>query len=215
VARGALAQAELLSVGTNPAHRSSRNIPARSHGRFTSRSGGHPAVRFPHGRCGCDASGHDRPCQRGELGGSPGRARHARRSAQMPVPALQDAAQGARRLVRGRAAHRLPAPAAQDPRPLGGPSRGQDRLQRLGGDLLRHPGGVPAPRRQSCARARRRRLRPATRSPCARGLPADHRAGQEITWGELHVGSRSIFVDARFAEVSHPTLRRVSMRIDC
>ena len=37
---------------------------------------------------------------------------------------------------------------------------------------------------------------------------------EEITWGELHVGSRSIFEAAGFAEVSHPTLRRVVMRID-
>jgi GNAT superfamily N-acetyltransferase len=37
---------------------------------------------------------------------------------------------------------------------------------------------------------------------------------QEITWGEAHVGSRSIFADAGFQEVSHPTLRRVVMRID-
>jgi GNAT superfamily N-acetyltransferase len=38
--------------------------------------------------------------------------------------------------------------------------------------------------------------------------------GQDITWGELHVGSRSIFAAAGFAEVSHPTLRRVVMRVD-
>jgi GNAT superfamily N-acetyltransferase len=31
---------------------------------------------------------------------------------------------------------------------------------------------------------------------------------------ELHVGTRSIFADAGFAEVSHPTPRRVVMRID-
>jgi hypothetical protein len=31
---------------------------------------------------------------------------------------------------------------------------------------------------------------------------------------ELHVGSRSVFADAGFTEVSHPTLRRVVMRID-
>ncbi len=37
---------------------------------------------------------------------------------------------------------------------------------------------------------------------------------QEITWGELHVGSRSVFAAAGFTEVSHPTLRRVVMRID-
>ena len=40
------------------------------------------------------------------------------------------------------------------------------------------------------------------------------KAGQEIVWGELYVGSRSIFADAGFAEVSRPTPRRVVMRID-
>jgi GNAT superfamily N-acetyltransferase len=38
--------------------------------------------------------------------------------------------------------------------------------------------------------------------------------GREVTWGELNVGSRDIFADAGFEEVSHPTLRRVVMRID-
>ena len=38
--------------------------------------------------------------------------------------------------------------------------------------------------------------------------------GQEITWGEMNVGSRSIFADAGFAEIAHPTPRRVVMRID-
>jgi hypothetical protein len=38
--------------------------------------------------------------------------------------------------------------------------------------------------------------------------------GEEITWGELHVGSRSIFAAAGFGEVSRPSLRRVAMRID-
>ena len=37
---------------------------------------------------------------------------------------------------------------------------------------------------------------------------------EEITWGEVHVGSRSIFEQAGFTEVAHPTLRRVVMRID-
>jgi hypothetical protein len=36
----------------------------------------------------------------------------------------------------------------------------------------------------------------------------------EAAWDEMHVGSRSIFADAGFEEVSHPTLRRVVMRID-
>jgi hypothetical protein len=38
--------------------------------------------------------------------------------------------------------------------------------------------------------------------------------GEEIIWGELHVGARQVFKDAGFAEVSHPTPRRVVMRID-
>jgi hypothetical protein len=38
--------------------------------------------------------------------------------------------------------------------------------------------------------------------------------GQDVTWGEVFVGTRSIFADAGFDEVSHPTLRRVVMRID-
>jgi hypothetical protein len=38
--------------------------------------------------------------------------------------------------------------------------------------------------------------------------------GQTVTWGELHVGSRSIFADAGFEEVSRPDKRRVVMRTD-
>ena len=46
------------------------------------------------------------------------------------------------------------------------------------------------------------------------GYPMVTQPGREITWGELHVGSRSIFEAAGFREVSHPTLRRVVMRSD-
>jgi GNAT superfamily N-acetyltransferase len=38
--------------------------------------------------------------------------------------------------------------------------------------------------------------------------------GKEITWGEVHVGARQVFEDAGFVEVTHPTPRRVVMRID-
>ena len=38
--------------------------------------------------------------------------------------------------------------------------------------------------------------------------------GVEITWSELHVGSRSIFADAGMRQVAAPTERRVVMRID-
>lgn len=37
---------------------------------------------------------------------------------------------------------------------------------------------------------------------------------KEITWGELHVGSRNVFQAAGFTEVSRPSIRRVVMRID-
>jgi GNAT superfamily N-acetyltransferase len=46
------------------------------------------------------------------------------------------------------------------------------------------------------------------------GYPMITQPGQEVIWGELHVGSRSIFRDAGFTEVSRPTVRRVVMRID-
>jgi GNAT superfamily N-acetyltransferase len=38
--------------------------------------------------------------------------------------------------------------------------------------------------------------------------------GQEVAWGELYVGSRSIFAAAGFSEVTRPTPRRVVMRIE-
>ena len=38
--------------------------------------------------------------------------------------------------------------------------------------------------------------------------------GDDITWGELHVGTRSMFAAAGFTEVSRPTPRRVVMRMD-
>jgi GNAT superfamily N-acetyltransferase len=46
------------------------------------------------------------------------------------------------------------------------------------------------------------------------GYPMIVEPGQDITWGELHVGSYSVFKAAGFTEVSHPTPRRVVMRID-
>jgi GNAT superfamily N-acetyltransferase len=46
------------------------------------------------------------------------------------------------------------------------------------------------------------------------GYPMITQPGQEIAWGELFVGSRAIFAAAGFAEVSHPTLRRVVMRVE-
>jgi len=46
------------------------------------------------------------------------------------------------------------------------------------------------------------------------GYPMITQPGREITWGEVHVGTRQVFEAAGFKEVSHPTLRRVVMRID-
>jgi hypothetical protein len=46
------------------------------------------------------------------------------------------------------------------------------------------------------------------------GYAIETRPGQEITWGEVHVGAVSAFADAGFAEVSSPTKRRRVMRID-
>ena len=37
---------------------------------------------------------------------------------------------------------------------------------------------------------------------------------KDVIIEELHVGTKSVFDDAGFTEVSHPTLRRVVMRID-
>jgi len=46
------------------------------------------------------------------------------------------------------------------------------------------------------------------------GYPMITQPGKQITWGELHVGARQVFEDAGFEEVTHPTIRRVVMRID-
>jgi GNAT superfamily N-acetyltransferase len=46
------------------------------------------------------------------------------------------------------------------------------------------------------------------------GYPMLTNPGQQVTWGELHVGKRSVFEAAGFAQVNHPTPRRVVMRVD-
>lgn len=38
--------------------------------------------------------------------------------------------------------------------------------------------------------------------------------GQDVAWGEPHVGSHGTFADAGFTEVSRPSKRRVVMRVD-
>jgi GNAT superfamily N-acetyltransferase len=72
-------------------------------------------------------------------------------------------------------------------------------------------------RRRGVSRALARATVDFARERGARALeayPMLTEPGQEVTWGELNVGSRGIFADAGFDEVSHPTLRRVVMRID-
>jgi GNAT superfamily N-acetyltransferase len=46
------------------------------------------------------------------------------------------------------------------------------------------------------------------------GYPMLTQPGSTITWDELHVGSRDMFAAAGFTQVTHPTPRRVVMRID-
>ena len=46
------------------------------------------------------------------------------------------------------------------------------------------------------------------------GYPMVPRSGQDVSWGEMNVGSRNTFLAAGFREVSHPTTRRVVMRLD-
>ena len=46
------------------------------------------------------------------------------------------------------------------------------------------------------------------------GYPMLTEPGQDITWGELNMGTRSVFAEAGFTEVAHPSPRRVVMRID-
>jgi GNAT superfamily N-acetyltransferase len=46
------------------------------------------------------------------------------------------------------------------------------------------------------------------------GYPMVPKPGQNVSWGEMNVGSRAAFTAAGFREVSHPTARRVVMRLD-
>lgn len=46
------------------------------------------------------------------------------------------------------------------------------------------------------------------------GYPMTPDPGQQITWGEIHVGHRKVFEAAGFREVSHPSKRRCVMRIE-
>ena len=46
------------------------------------------------------------------------------------------------------------------------------------------------------------------------GYPMLTQPGQVIAWEEIHVGTRAMFADAGFREVTRPGVRRVVMRID-
>lgn len=46
------------------------------------------------------------------------------------------------------------------------------------------------------------------------GYPMITEPGKDVTWGELYVGTRQVFEAAGFEQVSHPSKRRVVMRID-
>ena len=46
------------------------------------------------------------------------------------------------------------------------------------------------------------------------GYPMVTQPGQDVSWGEIHVGTRSVFAAAGLTEVHRPTKRRVVMRID-
>ena len=46
------------------------------------------------------------------------------------------------------------------------------------------------------------------------GYPMLVEPGQNVLWGELHVGTRSVFEAAGFEEVVRPSKRRIVMRID-
>jgi GNAT superfamily N-acetyltransferase len=52
------------------------------------------------------------------------------------------------------------------------------------------------------------------RARALEAYPMLTKPGDDITWGELNVGTRSMFEAAGLVQVSHPTKRRVVMRID-
>jgi hypothetical protein len=79
--------------------------------------------------------------------------------------------------------------------------------------VRRHVGGLSVRCRHALARAavdfaRQRGAR------ALEGYPMITQPGQKITWGEVFVGTRSVFDAAGFEEVSRPSKRRVVMRID-
>jgi GNAT superfamily N-acetyltransferase len=116
--------------------------------------------------------------------------------------------------VRGRAAHRLPTPAAKTRVPWAGRTEDKtdDSVWAVTCFVTR-----TGFRRRGISRALASAAVDLARQQGARaleGYPMITQPGQEVMAVELHVGSRSIFAAAGFAEVSSPTARRVVMRID-
>ena len=81
---------------------------------------------------------------------------------------------GAGGVVRGRAADRVPAAGQHRAGAVGGPRRGPVGQQRVGGDLPRHPGRLPAARCQPRPGPGGCRPRPRARGPRPGGVPDDH-----------------------------------------
>ncbi len=117
----------------------------------------------------------------------------------------------ARRLARGRAAHRLRGPAAQQSGRVGGSRGGQERRQCLGGDLLRHAVGFRKRGVSPALTCSAVDFAPQARGPRDRGLPD---GDEEHDSGGAARGHRERVRRRGFIEVSRPTLRRVVMRIN-
>lgn len=72
-------------------------------------------------------------------------------------------------------------------------------------------------RRRGVSRALARAAVDYARSRGARaleGYPMLPEPGQDVPWGELSVGARSVFEAAGFRQVSHPSARRVVVRVE-
>ena len=119
----------------------------------------------------------------------------------------------ARRLVRGRAAHRLRGPGAQLPRPVGGPRGGQDRRQRLGGDLPRSP--APGFRKRGVSRALARAAVDFARERGARALEGYPITTKNVIAEELHVGTEAVVRRGRLhrGQPADPAPRRDAGRL--
>ncbi len=94
---------------------------------------------------------------------------------------------------------------------MGRPRGGQVRRQRLGGDLLLTRAGY---RKRGVSRALARAAVDFARARGARAIEGYPIITKNVILEELLVGTVGTFAAAGFTEVSHPTLRRVVMRID-